>query len=105
MNGATADSSFSQQSCPITTSPLSLYLLWISFRCGMLCRQGPHHVAQNSTRYALSFSKSLTGSPCIHLDTCNGGALSPTLSVAARDPIARPSTLAKTNVKRESLIL
>src|ERR1044071_7673136 len=47
--GATNESSRSQQSWPITTSPLSLYLLWISLIWGIETRQGPHQVAQNST--------------------------------------------------------
>src|SRR5436309_7534444 len=68
MNGATAVSSFSsQQFWPMTIKPLSLYLLAISFKCGMEARQGPHQVAQNSTIYALPDWNSLTGSPWTHL--------------------------------------
>src|SRR5262245_44143541 len=44
-------------------------------------RQGPHHVAQNSTMYAVPFSNSLTGSPCTHLPVWSLGAWSPTLRV------------------------
>ena len=45
--------------------------------------QGPHQVAQNSTRYALPGSKLVTGSPCIHLPLVNLGAGSPSLRVGA----------------------
>src|ERR1017187_8828785 len=49
----------------------------------MEARHGGHQVAQNSTRYALPFWKSFTGSPCTHLPGANIGAGSPTLREAA----------------------
>src|SRR5262245_52250100 len=59
--------------------PWSLYLWASSVRCGMLSRQGPHHVAQNSTTYVLPGSNFSNLSPLTQLETASGGAGSPRL--------------------------
>ena len=61
--GATALSSESAQSCPMTITPCLPYLSWIWLRRGMAARQGAPQVDQNSTIYTLSRLSAVTGSP------------------------------------------
>src|SRR5262249_42376559 len=49
----------------------------------MLTRQGPHHVAQNSTTYSFPFCSPLTGEPSTNSFTSIAGAGSPTLRLCA----------------------
>src|SRR5881397_437408 len=83
INDSTLFSSCSKTSWPMTMRPFSLYFICSWFRCGIEMRQGPHQVAQNSTRYALLFSNSFTGSPWTHLPTWSFGALSPIFSAGS----------------------
>src|SRR6266516_7367595 len=48
-----------------------------SVRCGILTRQGPHQVAQNSTTYRFPFSRLRTGVPFTNSFTVIAGAGSP----------------------------
>src|SRR5690349_1343609 len=57
-----------------------LYWWASSVRWGMLARQGPHQVAQNSTTYVLPGSNASTFSPLTHPETARGGAGSPMFS-------------------------
>ena len=52
----------------------------------MLCLQGPHQVAQNSTTYTCPGSNFVTGSPLSHLATGKAGAASPTFSLGSAAP-------------------
>ena len=61
--------------------------------CGMLTRQGPHQVAQNSTTYTLSAAKAVTGSPLNHCPMASDGAGSPTFSVMAGGCVSSDSTV------------
>ena len=64
-------SSFSLE-MPTTTS-WSLNCFWNSFSSGMALRQGPHHVAQKSTRMNLP---SVSGCAVSHFSTVSAGAFS-----------------------------
>ena len=66
----------------------------------MLCRHGPHQVAQNSTTYTLPFSNLATGLPFTHFAGVMLGAISPTsIPAEATDETEKVDANAKRDQK------
>ena len=71
----------------MTTTSLSFQRSCSLFKCGIEARQGPHHVAQNSTTTTCPFKADSSSAPSvlIHVSADSAGAAAPARSTDRRE--------------------